>query len=87
MKLHDLRVTVPSDDKVLLKDVQERLRAMLDDKGMETLPGEGPTEDLAGPVPRMRIHWPAADVLQHGDRPAPRPIVARKRAKKKRAAT
>lgn len=78
MKLHDLRVTVPSDDKVLLKDVQERLRAMFDGKGMEVLPSGEPSEDLAGPVQRMRIHWPAADVLQHGDRPPPVPKTAQR---------
>lgn len=65
-KLVTLRVVIPADDVVPIGAVQARLRAIVEDAGMERLPRD---ENAAPGDTAGRVHWSAADVLQGADRP------------------
>lgn len=66
-KLVTLRVVVPADDVVPIGAVQTRLRAIVEEAGMERLPRD---ENAAPGDTAGRVHWSAVDVIQGADRPS-----------------
>lgn len=84
-KFANMKVSVPIDDALAVRDVIEHLQQFLDARGTETLNlplraanGEDPQPELPDmPPPTGRIHWPAVSVVLAVER-QPHPLPTRK---------